>query len=303
MADSCPAPAPRQEESRFRRIAREYFESPLATIALVVFCIILLAALFAPWISPQNPYDPLEINFMDARRAPGSHASESDMTYWLGTDAQGRDMVSSILYGIRISLAVGVLSSFIAMLVGAALGLVSSYLGGFFDALLMRIVEIQISLPSALVALVFIALFGRGVDRLIIALVLVQWAYFARTVRASALSERNKEYVEAAACLAMPTWRVIFQYIFPNCLAPLLVIVTIQMSHAITLEASLSFLGLGLPVTEPSLGLLISNGFRHLMNGRYWISMYPGLALFVLVMAINLVADRLRDIFNPRLQR
>ena len=262
MADSCPAPAPRQEESRFRRIAREYFESPLATIALVVFCIILLAALFAPWISPQNPYDPLEINFMDARLAPGSHASESDMTYWLGTDAQGRDMVSSILYGIRISLAVGVLSSFIAMLVGAALGLVSSYLGGFFDALLMRIVEIQISLPSALVALVFIALFGRGVDRLIIALVLVQWAYFARTVRASALSERNKEYVEAAACLA-----------------------------------------LGSPVTEPPLGLLISNGFRHLMNGRYWISMYPGLALFVLVMAINLVADRLRDIFNPRLQR
>ena len=187
------ASASGQEESRFRRAAREYFESPLATIALVVFVLILLAALFAPWISPQNPYDPLEINFMDARLAPGSSASETDMTYWLGTDAQGRDMVSSILYGIRISLAVGVLSSFIAMLVGAALGLISSYLGGFFDALLMRIVEIQISLPSALVALVFIALFGRGVDRLIIALVLVQWAYFARTVRASALSEKNKE--------------------------------------------------------------------------------------------------------------
>ena len=161
---STPAPASRQEESRFRRIAREYFESPLATVALVVFCLILLAALFAPWISPKNPYDPLEINFMDARLAPGSHASESDMTYWLGTDAQGRDMVSSILYGIRISLAVGVLSSFIAMLVGAALGLVSSYLGGFFDALLMRIVEIQISLPSALVALVFIAQIGRAHD-------------------------------------------------------------------------------------------------------------------------------------------
>ncbi len=292
----------RKEKSPFRQVMDEYFASPVATIALILLCVIVVAAVLAPWIAPQNPYDPLEINFMDARLAPGTQASESDMVYWLGTDSQGRDMTSSILYGIRISLAVGVVSALLAMVVGAALGLASTYAGGFFDALLMRIVEIQISLPSALVALVFITVFGRGVENLIMALVAVQWAYFARTVRASALSEKNKEYVEAAKCLAMPSWRVVFQYIFPNCLAPLLVIVTIQMSHAISLEASLSFLGLGLPITEPSLGLLISNGFRHLMNGRFWISMYPGVALFVLVMVINLVADRLRDILNPRLQ-
>jgi peptide/nickel transport system permease protein len=236
---------------------------------------------------------------MDNRLQPGS-VGMNGMTHWLGTDAQGRDMLSAILYGLRISLGVGVGSAIIACIVGATVGLVAAYSGPRVEAMLMRLVDLQLSFPSILVALMILAVLGKGVANVMIALVLVEWAYYARVARASALVERSREYIEAAECLAVPRWRVVARHLLPNCLPPLIVIATMQVARAISLEATLSFLGLGVPVTEPSLGLLISNGYSHMMSGKYWISFYPGIALLVTIVAINLVGDRLRDVLNPR---
>jgi peptide/nickel transport system permease protein len=183
-----------------------------------------------------------------------------------------------------------------------AIGLVAGYAGGWIDAAIMRIVDLQLSFPSILIALVLLALLGQGVDKIVIALVTVQWAYYARTVRSSALVEKRKEYVDAAQCLAYSRARILYRHILPNCLPPLIVIATVQVAHAIALEATLSFLGLGMPITSPSLGLLIANGYAHLLAGRYWMSFFPGLALLITIVAINLVGDHLRDVLNPRLQ-
>ena len=212
-------------------------------------------------------------------------------------------MLSAIFYGLRVSLGVGAFSGVVALVIGAAVGLSAAYFGGRFETLTMRIVDIQLSFPSILMALIILAVFGKGVEKTIIALVLVQWAYYARAARASALVEKNKEYVEAAQCLALGDRRIILHHIMPNCLAPLIVVGTLQTAHAISLEATLSFLGLGLPITEPSLGLLIGNGFEFMYSGDYWISIFPGIALLITIVSINLVGDQLRDIFNPRLQR
>ena len=179
----------------------------------------------------------------------------------------------------------------------------AAYFGGWVDTLIMRLVDFQLSFPAILLALILLAIFGQGADKVVIALVAIQWALYARTVRASALVERQKEYIQAAQVLNLPPWRILWKHLLPNCLPPLLVVATVQVAHAISLEATLSFFGLGLPITEPSLGLLISNGFNHLMSGRYWISFYPGVALLLTIMAINVVADRLRDVLNPRLRK
>jgi len=257
---------------------------------------------FAPVISPQNPYDLAQIDVMDSKLAPGEKSADGH-TFWLGTDDQGRDMLSGIFYGLRISLGVGIASTVLALAIGLAFGLVAAYFGGWTDTIIMRIVDIQLSFPAILIALVLLAVLGQGVDKIVIALVTVQWAYYARTVRSSALVERQKEYIEAARVLALGQGRIVFRHLLPNCLPPLIVVATVQVAHAIALEATLSFLGLGLPITEPSLGLLISNGFQYLLSGKYWISFYPGLALLLTIMAINLVADQLRDILNPRLRK
>jgi peptide/nickel transport system permease protein len=184
-----------------------------------------------------------------------------------------------------------------------SVGLIAAYAGGRTESLLMRIVDLQLSLPTVLVALILVAVLGKGVDKIIIALVAVQWAYYARTVRGSALVERRKEYVEAAQSLGLSDARIIFRHILPNVLAPVIVIATVQTAHAIALEATLSFLGVGLPQTEPSLGVLIANGFQYLLSGKYWISTFPGVALLLTIVAINLVGDRLRDVLNPRLEK
>jgi peptide/nickel transport system permease protein len=295
-------PAESPVESPWRRLWGEFAESRLALLGLALLAVIVLVALSAPLISPQNPYDLAQLDVMDSKLPPGE-ASTDGKRYWLGTDDQGRDMLSGIFYGLRISLGVGVVSTVFALAIGLVLGLAAAYFGGWIDAVIMRIADIQLSFPAILIALVLLAVLGQGVDKVVIALVTVQWAYYARTVRSSALVERQKEYIEAAQVLALPRRRIVFRHLLPNCLPPLIVVATIQVAHAINLEAALSFLGLGLPITEPSLGLLISNGFQYLLSGKYWISFYPGVALLATIVAINLVADQLRDILNPRLKR
>lgn len=283
------------------RLHADFAASRIALGALCVLALILAAAILAPLISPQNPYNLAELDILDSKLEPGAK-SISGTTFWLGTDDQGRDMLSAILYGLRISLGVGAASTFAALAIGMAIGLAAAYAGGWLDAVIMRIVDIQLSFPSILIALVLLAVLGQGVDKIVIALIAVQWAYYARTVRSAALVERRKEYVDAAVCLAYGAGRIVFRHILPNVLPPLIVVATVQVAHAIALEATLSFLGLGMPITSPSLGLLISNGFTHLLSGKYWISFFPGIALLVTIVSINLVGDQLRDVLNPRLQ-
>jgi peptide/nickel transport system permease protein len=284
-----------------RELVASFARDRLALAALVLLCAIILAAVFAPVLSPQNPYNLAELDIMDSKMAPGMQGADG-RHHWLGTDEQGRDMFSAILYGLRISLGVGVISTVLALTLGMAIGLAAGYAGGWIDALIMRIVDLQLSFPSILIALVLLAVLGQGVDKIVIALVTVQWAYYARTVRGSALVEKRKEYVDAAQCLAFSPWRIVYRHILPNCLPPLIVVATVQVAHAIALEATLSFLGLGMPITSPSLGLLIANGYAHLLSGKYWMSFFPGVALLVTIVAINLVGDHLRDVLNPRLQ-
>lgn len=290
------------EQSPFRRVLSDFAANKVALAALVVIGLITLLALTASLIAPQNPYDLAQLDIMDGRMPPGSLSADG-FKFWLGTDDQGRDMLSGILYGLRISLAVGAGSALVAGLVGTALGLTAAYAGGKTEAAIMRLVDLQLSFPAILVALMILAFLGKGVVNVMLALVIVEWASYARTARSAALSERAREYIEAAECLALPRWRVVFRHLLPNCLPPLIVIGTIQVARAIALEATLSFLGLGVPITEPSLGLLIANGYQYMLSGKYWISFYPGIALLITIMAINLVGDQLRDVLNPRLQR
>ncbi|MDO9503676.1 ABC transporter permease [Falsiroseomonas sp.] len=296
-------PAKIKVETPFRRFCSEFAESKLALGGLIVISIIILVAILAPFISPQDPYDLAVLDIMDGRLEPGEKSGDGSITYWLGTDDQGRDMLSGIMYGLRISLTVGAGSAFIAVMIGASLGLAAAYAGGRTDSIIMRVVDLQLSFPSILVALMILAFLGKSVTNVIIAIVVVEWAYYARTVRGTALVERRREYIEAAECLALPRYRILFRHLLPNCLPPLIVIGTMQVARAIALEATLSFLGLGVPITEPSLGLLIANGYEYMLSGKYWISFYPGIALLVTIVAINLVGDQLRDVLNPRLQK
>ena len=282
---------------------REFLRSRIAAAAAAALLAILLVALFAPWIAPQNPYDLGKLDLLDARLEPGAKSFASSFQYLLGTDGQGRDMLSAILYGLRVSLSVGVASGLIALAIGGILGVVAAYAGGRTEQAIMRVVDIQLGFPAILVALILIAVLGKGVDKIIIALVCVQWAYYARTARSAAVVERNKEYIDAARSLGFSRARIVLRHLLPNALPPLIVVGTVQVAHAIALEATLSFLGLGMPITSPSLGLLISNGFAHLLSGRYWISFFPGVALLATIVAINLVGDQLRDVLNPRLQK
>lgn len=302
LTDFPVAEAGGRPQTPFQRFRADFFASRVATVSLYVLVAIILIAVFAPVISPTDPYNLATVTVLDARLPPGVKGSDG-ITFWLGSDGAGRDLLSAIFYGLRISLGVGVISGLVAVCIGCVVGLTAAYFGGRTDSVIMRIVDIQLSFPAILVALVLLAILGKGVDKIIIALVVAQWAYYARTVRASALVERNKEYVEAAKCLALGHRRILFRHILPNCLPPLIVVATLQTAHAISLEATLSFLGVGLPITEPSLGLLIANGFEYMLSEKYWISFFPGVALLVAIVSINLVGDQLRDILNPRLQR
>ena len=296
------ANAVRASNSLWREKASEFAADRMAMFGLVLFVLIVLAALGAPWLSPQNPYDLSQLDVLDARLPPGSAAADGGH-YLLGSDEQGRDLLSAILYGLRISLGVGVVSTLIAVTLGLLIGLLAAYKGGRWDSVIMRVVDIQLSFPAILIALILLAVLGQGIGKIIAALVTVQWAYYARTVRGAALAEKNKDYITAAQGLGLSAGRIVLRHLLPNCLPPLIVVASVQVAHAIALEATLSFLGLGLPITEPSLGLLIANGYQYLLSGKYWVSFFPGVALLLTIVSINLVADQLRDVLNPRLAK
>tara|TARA_B100000242_G_scaffold115845_1_gene80911 strand:- start:811 stop:1716 length:906 start_codon:yes stop_codon:yes gene_type:complete len=275
---------------------------PATLISLMLLCIIIFCALFAPFLAPTNPYDLKVVSILDSRLSPGNSMFNGNVA-WLGTDGAGRDVLSAIIFGLRTSLIVAISSALIALTVGVIIGLISGFYGGKVDAFLMRIVDIQLSFPAILVALVLLALLGKGIDKVIIALAIVQWAIYARTVRAAAIVERNKEYIQAASCLGLSNFLIIWRHLLPNSISPLIVLATLQTAHSISIEATLSFLGVGVPITEPSLGSLISNGFDFILSGAYWITFFPGLMLLATVAAINMFGDQLRIILNPRVNR
>ncbi|KAI3600827.1 ABC transporter, permease protein 2 (cluster 5, nickel/peptides/opines) [Cupriavidus necator H850] len=300
---AAPAAPALRREAPWRRVVADFLASRTAVFGLVVLVLLVLTALLAPWLTPQNPYDLLQLDVLDARLAPGTANGAGTYSYWLGTDGQGRDILSGIIYGLRISLLVGVGSAALAGVLGTLLGLLAAYAGGRVDSLIMRTVDLLLSFPSILVAMMILAFLGKGVGNVVLTLVILEWAYYARTARAQALVESRREYVEAARGQGIAHWRIVVGHILPNCMPPLIVIGSLQVARAITLEATLSFLGLGVPVTEPSLGLLIANGYQFMLSDEYWISFFPGIALLLTVVAINLVGDRLRDVLNPRLQK
>lgn len=259
----------------------------------------ILLALAAPLIAPQNPYDPLQIYGWEASSPPGTLGG-GGYTYLLGTDGLGRDIVSTILYGLRISLVVSITSTAIAALIGLTAGVSAAYFGRWADAVIMRIVDLQLSLPTILVALIAIVTLGPGIDRIILAIVIVQWATYARVIRGVALSEIGKPYMDAARLLQLPRRRVIFRHLLPNSMAPAITLIPIELGHAVALEATLSFLGLGVPIDKPSLGSTVASGFQYLLTGQYWISLFPGLALFGLIASINFVGEDVRRRLDPR---
>ena len=264
----------------YKKLWSEFCENKIAFLALCILLVLIVLSLLSPIISPQDPYNLSEINILEGRLPPGT-LSESGYIYVLGTDDQGRDMLSAILYGLRISLAVGVASGLFAFILGLTVGLFAAYNRGIIDILIMRFVDMQLSFPAILIALILLTTLGRGTDKVIIALIASQWVYYARVARGTALTELNKEYIESALCLNLSKFRIIIFQLLPNCLPPLIVVMTIEIGHAIALEATLSFLGVGLPITKPSLGLLISNGYEYMLYGKYWISMFPGIALWL----------------------
>ncbi|MBP1845571.1 peptide/nickel transport system permease protein [Rhizobium petrolearium] len=232
-----------------------------------------------------------------------SMEQETDFIFRLGTDGFGRDMLSAILYGIRISVFVGLVAAGVAMVFGTGLGLLSAWRGGVTDAIIMRAVDFMLGLPALLVGLAILAVLGNGVSKVVLAIVIVQWSYYARTARSFALSELGKEYVEAAQCLRLSPTRIMLRHVLPNCMPQIIVLFTLNIAAAISLESSLSFLGVGLPLTRPSLGMLIASGYEFIFSHKYWISIYPGVVLLVMIVAMNLLGDRLRDLNNPRLDR
>ena len=284
------------------KIMQALLSKPTTLISGFLLILIVASAVFAPLIAPTNPYDLSTVSILDGRLEPSEEMFDGTIA-WLGTDGAGRDVLSSILYGLRTSLTVAISSALVALAIGLSVGLTSAFYGGRIDAFLMRVVDIQLSFPAILVALVLLALLGKGIDKVIIALAIVQWALYARTVRAAAMVERRKEYFEAATCLELSNARIIWKHLLPNSVSSLIVLATLQTAHSISIEATLSFLGVGVPITEPSLGSLISNGFDYILSGAYWITFFPGIMLLATVAAINIFGDQLRAIINPRLSK
>ena len=273
----------------------------LALSGLVGFLGFVFVAIFAPLFVTQNPYDLANLNIMDGLLPPMSIMGNG-MTSWLGTDALGRDVLSTVMYGLRISLFVAFVAVIVGTTVGVLLGLVAAKQGGWIESIIMRTVDLKVSFPGILLALMLLAIFGTGIDKIIYALIIGIWASKARLTRSTALSEMQKEYIAAARLSGLGNWRIMLSFLLPNSIAPVLVMVPMSLSGAIGAEATLSFLGVGVPITEPSLGLLIANGNDYLLSGKWWISIFPGVVLVVMVLCINVVAARIREFGNPYLQ-
>ena len=293
-------------------VAYSFRTSPVAMVAALVAAVIFLGAALAPWIAPTNPYDPASLNLMDGFTPPGVPNAFTGNTYLLGTDNQGRDLYSTILYGARISLFVGIMAVLFAMVLGISLGLIAGWRGGWVDTLLMRIADVQLSFPSILIALLIFGV-ARGfippsqretmaIWVLIVAIGLSDWVQFARVVRGATMVEKNKEYVQAARVIGAHPATILTRHILPNVMGPVLVIATISVALAIIAEATLSFLGVGVPPTQPSLGTLIRQGQQYLFSGEWWILLFPALTLLALALSVNLLGDWLRDALNPRLR-
>ena len=288
-----------------------FTRSPVTVLSAVVALVCILGALFAPWIAPHNPFDLASLNLIDAFKPP-AWEEEGAREYLLGTDDQGRDMLSAIMYGARVSLLVGISATLFATFVGVSLGLLAGYLGGHVDSVLMRICDIQLTFPSILVALLVDGVTRAALPRevhdqialfvVIFAIGISEWPKFARTVRGSTLVERNKEYVQAARVIGVPSLRIMVSHVLPNVVGPVLVVATLNLGLAILSEATLSFLGVGVPPTQPSLGTLIRIGNDFLFSGEWWITIFPGIALIAMVLSVNLLGDWLRDALNPKLR-
>ncbi len=284
---------------------------PGVIVAAVVAAVCVAAALFAPWVAPHDPFDLKTLNLLDAFTPP-TWTGHGNPAYLLGTDDQGRDVLSTIIFGSRMSLLVGMLAALLAMVVGVSLGLLSGYLGGKIDALIMRVADVQLSFPAILIALLVDGLLRAALPRelhdqlavyvLVLAIAASGWVRYARTVRGSTLVERGKEYVQAARVIGRQPLAIMFTHVLPNVLGPVLVLVTLHIGEAIITEATLSYLGVGVPATQPSLGTLIRIGNDFLFSGEWWITVFPGAALVALVLAINVLGDWLRDALNPRLR-
>ncbi len=284
--------------------------SPLAIAAALIFLACLVCAAFAEWVAPHNPFDLASLELLDARLPP-QWLEGGSAKYLLGTDDQGRDLFSALMYGARISLIVAAASVLLSLLIGVSLGLLAGFLGGRVDSLIMRICDVLLSFPSILVALLIDGIGkvlyphaqdGAAFVVLILAIALSGWVQYARTVRGSTMVERNKEYVQAARVIGVPSWRIMFRHVLPNVLGPVLVLATIHVAAAVTIEATLSFLGVGVPPTTPSLGTLIRVGNDFLFSGEWWIVIWPSLALVLITLSVNVLGDWLRDALNPRLR-
>jgi len=296
----------------WRGFLRRFWSDPVAIGAGAVLLVLVLMAALAPLIAPQNPYDLMQIDIMDSEMPP-SWKPGGDERFLLGTDAQGRGVLSTIMYGTGISLLIGLGAVVVQAVLGITLGLIAGYRGGWIDAFLMRLADIQMSLSTLMIAIIALAIFSAAFDAntyadyaifmLIVIIGVAEWPKFARTVRSSVLGEKGKEYVDAARVIGLPARRIMWGHILPNTLTPVLVISTIQVAEAIMTEAALSFLGLGMPVDRPSLGSLIRSGFEFIFSGSWWITFYPALVLIALVLALNLLGDWLRDVLNPKLRR
>ncbi len=287
-------------------------KSPIAIISMIVFLLIALSAFFAPLLAPVDPYNQALFDIMDSELPP-VWETYGDPRFIFGTDPQGRDMLSAILYGTRLSLLIGICAVAVQAFLGISIGLIAGYVGGRLDSLLMRMADIQLSFSTLMVAIIFLAvsqaIFGSdtfnkyAIVMLIVVIGVAEWPQYARTVRACVLAEKKKEYVDSARVLGFGPLRIMVRHILPNALSPIFVISTVQVANAIISEASLSFLGLGMPPSQPSLGLLISSGFDYIFSGSWWITTIPGIVLVVLVLVINLLGDWMRDVLNPRLYK
>jgi len=273
------------------------------TLPAAILLVLVVGALAAPWIAPQNPYALASLRLEDSTMAPAWTAAgrltATPWRYFLGTDAQGRDILSAVLYGLRVSLLVGVVATALAALFGVALGLAAGYWRGWTDSVIMRIADIQLAFPTVLIALFLMAIWGQGLWKIIFAVAIVHWVIYARTVRGAALAEREKDYIAAIRALGAGPIRIVLRHLLPNLMTPVLVISAVEFASVVMLEATLSFLGLGVPITRPSLGMLIKFGYDEVFSGAWWIWLFPGLALVALVLSLNWLADSLRDRFSP----